>query len=810
MMAPWHARTFLGFLATAASLFGCAKTAHQESFNERFEVGPNQQLLIASMVGEGTALPSGCTMAQATFARTYFQVRYACAGLSQPATIEFRHREVAPRGSVVTAQFTLIPFGARGVPPDLLTAIVARVRTQEGQWRWVGHGQGGPIPPPRGPPVLRPAPAVPYDVPVPHDVPALRLDVPAPPAVPAPLPVLPVRVGTPDAGARLGVTPTPPPPPAPTADAGPALVAPASPSLAPPLAPLGPTISAPAEDLRERGPGSVGLLDVLNDGVLLYLAGLVFVLLAIRRQLRDIPSWVGPALAGVVLGGAVLRFALAPVAPLNAWSYSRIIPLARHSYDGVVLPLLSRLTGATFRLNAVNFAAGIAIAAATPLVLFAHARYVLKDWRSALAAAAILAALPLHLRFSHSDVEILQTLLTSSLTFVVLYGALTDDSARWRAACFIALPLLCVATYYSRPEAIIFFPLDLGGVAIAWTTTPRARRALAAVLVSAAAVFSVFTHLLVRYRQNLDDGLSLRTLRTAFDTLLSPRFNMLLSPWSTPPGLVVAAVIGAVYLWRQGERARAVFLVLWLLAFFVVHSYVIPTVPAMQARYHLNLVTPFVLLAAAATPALLRAPTFARIGAALYLLASPWLHRGFIRDVDYFEMREFAFLESVRGRIPDRCTVLEFQPALSTADPTRTHASRLARVGARIRGGVTRWAWNIVPLGEIAPARSGEEPREVLSAAARAVIQRPPPCLMVYLGLTCRSHRPLATPVAPVCEEVRAALDLEPVSETRFRSNIYDSVSVGRIVVGPDGRTQTTHALENDSEVALGLYRQRR
>lgn len=817
-MATWHARTLPWLLAIVASLFGCSKPGRAPtSFNERFEIGPDQQQLVATMTGEGAALPGGCTLGRATFGRTYFQASYSCPGLAQPAMIEFRHREVAPPGSVVTAQFTLIPFGSRGVPPALLAAITARVRAQEDRWHWVGHGQGGPVPPPRGPPSpAAPAPAPtappppPHDAAAPHDAAphdvtrAVSLDATSrdvPRDVPAPPPP------SLDAGARLAVAPPPPPPP-PHVDAGPAVDAWTPPSP-PPAAPPGPVNTPRREDFGEHAPRVMSLVDGLTDGVLIYLAGLVFVLLVIRRQLRDTPAWVGPALAAIVLGGALLRLAVSPVAPLNAWSYTRIIPLAKYSYEGLLLPLLSRVTGATFLLDEVNFAAGFAIAAATPLVLFAHARYVLKDWRSALAAAAILALLPMHLRFSHSDVEILQALLTSSFTFVVLYCALTDASPWWRAACFVALPLLCIATYDARPEAIIFFPLDLGGVVIAWSATPRARRALAAALITASAAFSIVTHLLVRYRHNLDDGLSLRTLRTAIETLFSLRFNMLLNPWSTPPGLVVAAAVGAALLWRRGDRARSAFLLLWLLTFFVVHSYVAPAVPAMQARYHLNLITPFVLLAAAATPALLRAPPWARLGAALYLLASPVLHRGFVRDVDYFEMREFAFLQSVRGRIPDRCTVLEFQPALSTTAPVSTHASRLGRIGSRIHDGISRWSWRVVPLGELAPSRPGEEPREVLSARARAMIATPPSCLMVYLGLTCRSHRPRSSEVAPVCEEVRAALDLAPVAEARFRSRIYDSVSVGRIVVGADGRTHAVRALTDGSEVSLGLYRRR-
>lgn len=565
---------------------------------------------------------------------------------------------------------------------------------------------------------------------------------------------------------------------------------------------------APPPNFGEHGPVSLNLDDLLEDGVVLYLAGLAFVLLVIRRQLREEPRWVPWGLAGVVTGGAAVRLAMAPVAPLNAWSYVRVIPLAERSYEGVVLPLASRALGLTVHLTAVIFSAGFALAAAAPLVLFAHARYVLKDGRSALAAAAILALLPLHIRFSHCDVEILQSLLTSSFTFVVLYCALTDASPSWRAACFLALPLLCLATYYARPEAIVFFPLDLGGVLVASSASPRGRRALASALISAAAVFSVVNHLLTHYRHNVDDGLSVRTLHTAATTLFSLRHDMILNPWSSPPGLVLLAALGAATLWRAGERGRMAFLALWFLAFFVVHSYVVPTVPAMTARYHLNLVTPFVLLAAAATPALLRAPVWVRVAAALYVVASPLVHRAFIRDVDYFEMREFAFLTAVRDRIPDRCTVLEFQPAVSTDNPSLLHGSRLARVGSILDRGAARWSWEVVPLGVLPPLRPGEEPREVLSPAARAILRTPRPCTMLYLGLTCASHRPLSAPEAPVCAEARATLDLVPVAETRFRSRVYDSVAVGRLV-SIDGATHTVHALHDGSEVRLGLYRVR-
>ena len=95
----------------------------------------------------------------------------------------------------------------------------------------------------------------------------------------------------------------------------------------------------------------------------------------------------------------------------------------------------------------------------------------------------------------------------------------------------------------------------------------------------------------------------------------------------------------------------------------------------------------------------------------------------------------------------------------------------------------------------------------MLSPEARAVLHERPPCLMVYLGLTCFSHRPRSAREAPVCEQIRAALDLEPIAETRFRSHVYDTVSVGRVVMDSSGVTHTVRTLRG--EVELGLYRVR-
>ncbi len=569
--------------------------------------------------------------------------------------------------------------------------------------------------------------------------------------------------------------------------------------------PPGPRIASSPRPGGPR-PAGGGLVAVLTDGVLLSIAGLAFTLLVIRRLLRGAPARDSWALAGITLGGLLLRLAIAREAPMTAWSYARTVPLAAHAYGGVMLSAISRLTGATFRLAETIHHATLFLAVAAPLVMFAHAHYVLKDRRSALAAAAMLALLPLHIRFSHSDVEIVQSLLTSSLTFVVLYCAVTDPSPRWRLVCFGALPLLCVATYTARPEAIVFYLLDLGGIVVVSRDAPRARRLLAAALMTVAAAFSVVTFLLVLHRQNINQGLSVQTLRTALATFFSPRLNMLLNPWSSAPGLTVLALVGGVSLWRRGEARRAVFLLCWLVGFFVVHSYVTPTALAMQARYHLNLATPFVLLAAAATPALLQGPRWMCLLVVAYLAAMPVAHLRFERDVDYFEMREYEFLRGARDLVPEGCTVLEFQPATNTAVASMRHASRLERFAERIRRGVAGPAWNVVSLGALPSSRA---PAEVLTPEALELLRQPPRCLMVYEGLTCWSHRPASSPLAPACAALHEAIDLTPVASARYRSHVYDSVNVGRTVVDASGATHSVLSLQDGDEVVLTLYRAR-
>ncbi|MEZ4390537.1 MAG: hypothetical protein R3A48_05530 [Polyangiales bacterium] len=513
------------------------------------------------------------------------------------------------------------------------------------------------------------------------------------------------------------------------------------------------------------------------DGALLSAALLAFLLAALRRHTRDGPRWLLPAALGVAALGLGLRLALSPQAPMNAWPYSRVVPLAGAIYSGGALGAASRAMRFEVSLVDLIFSVDLALAALTPAALFVHARAMLRDHRVALAAALLLATLPSHLRFSRSDVEFLQSLLLSSLAFTALYGALTDDDRRWRVACSAVLPALCLGTYLTRPENLVFFPLDLAAFAVAATgaTIPRRRVLLVGALVAAPAALAAWAHLFAHYRAELAEGLSRRTLQTAWETLRSTRYNTLINPSVTPPWVTAGAVLGLGVMWRSPLRRKGLFLLGWLAVFFVVHSYIRPHEVAMQARYHLHLVTPLILLAASVTPALApRAPWLMALLAALSV-TTPWLYRGFVRDTAFYEMREFAFLRRETARVPRGCRVIEFRGVPDAAHPAHHFDSRLQRFANRLTDGTLRPAYDVVTADEVVPG----DPVERVSREARALLEARDGCVMLYLGLSCVAQRPVGTREAPICEALRTWGPLERVASETITGRVYDSMNIG-------------------------------
>ena len=545
-----------------------------------------------------------------------------------------------------------------------------------------------------------------------------------------------------------------------------------------------------------------------QDPAMGLLGALVFLLAFVWRMLRAEARGVGWALAAIVVAGAALRLGLAVEAPMNAFSFSRVLPLAAQVFRGPLLGWYTAHAGADVYFTTVQAWSNFALAACMPLVFFAHARLLLGDARSALVAALLMAFLPMHIRFARSDVSFIASLLDSSFTFVALYGWLTDRSRAWRLACLALLPVMALATYQARAENIVFVALDLGALGLyLGRGAPRHRVLVAAAVTLAVGAYCVVTDLLVRDRALVSEGLRLATLVNAVVIFFNARFNTLVNAWMTPPLLPLLALAGGVTLWRQGERRRALFLAAWLATFFLVHSFVRPSTVAMQARDHLHLMSPFRLLAAAATPRVLALPRPAQAALLAWALLMPALHRGFIRDTAYTEMQEYAFLRRVRGRIAPSCTVLEFGPALRTPHPVSYGALRAERMTLALRRGLRR-SPDALNLGVIAPTETRPDAPETL-ALSDDFVARPPDCLYFYESAACVMQSPTPGRRAPVCEAMHQRFALELIAEERHPVRVYDETTLHRwMLVGHevrlwpagDGRGVVAH---------LALYRVR-
>lgn len=516
-----------------------------------------------------------------------------------------------------------------------------------------------------------------------------------------------------------------------------------------------------------RFPG--GLLGWAFDGLLMFLvlAGVAGVLL--WQALRHAPRPIAGALLAVVALGIVLRLGLAPEATLEPWSYTRFMVVARMIYEG---PALAWLHPGPVYVTSVVTATVLACSLVAPIPVFSMARYLLDSDRAALTCAGLVAVLPLHIRFSHGDVSSMPSLTLIALAFGMIQAGAREPKLRWLLAMLplIAAPLLLI--FLLRPLNIMCAPLLLATLfidrGVGAERPPVATRRILAIcgVIAALTVGFGVPHLLAEFGQQVREGLSLATLGSALRVLFSFEFNALLNPRFTPPGLTVLAVVGVVDLVRRKRWRLVVFLVGWLLGSLATHAYVVPKSPFMQARYHLHLVLPFVCLAACGVEALLvrlrghrgeRALGLALLG---YLLASPLIHVGFIRDVGFNDQREWAWVHGLRETIPKECTIVEYEG--------RGAGARFARVGAHVVDGMPRRRWKVIAVPE------PEEGEDLLSEEVRRLLREPPDCAYWYEGLPCFGIRPPQTKIAPVCAALRELVAVEELERIEFVSRPYD------------------------------------
>jgi hypothetical protein len=536
-----------------------------------------------------------------------------------------------------------------------------------------------------------------------------------------------------------------------------------------------------ADEAREHPYESRGLAllrDWSSDGLLLLTLFSVVLVVLVLHNLRGTEPWMKWALLAIVLAGALVRVLLSQKVALEAWPYTRFLISARLIFRG---PGLAALHPDPIWATETITTSTLVLALMAPPAVYVHARYLLDDHRAALIAAGIIAFLPMHVRFSQTDVAFIPSVTISAMLFTLTYVA-TREPAKllgWFAVVVIGFPLALV--FLLRPLNIMHYALLMTvpwvnhGVYSEKLAPNWPRVAVAFTIMTLVTAFAGIPWLLEDFGQQVREGLSVTTLVSAAQVLFSPRMNALLNPEFTPPGLTVLAVVGAVDLWRRGKRRLFGFLVLWLLGGLVAHAYVVPHSEYMQARYHLHLIVPFLMLAACGFELALRwlagnrerLPWLAgrRYPAAIallvgYVCASPLLHMHFIRNTEFNDAREWLFVHTLRDDIPADCTIIEYTG--NGAD------SRLDRVGAYVENGVPRARWLVHEIPAPAPGEP-EIPEEV-----RALLLDPPECLYWYEGLPCFGNKPIQYPKAPACEAIEGFVELEKVTGTSFASAIYD------------------------------------
>lgn len=539
-----------------------------------------------------------------------------------------------------------------------------------------------------------------------------------------------------------------------------------------------------------------------TDGLFLSLIAATYLALLLARVLRRSPPQTGLILLGVVILSAAMRLLISREAILTAWTYTRVVPLARAISNGVLFDFLEGYVGRPIFLTELIFNTNFVMASLTPLPLFLHANFLLKDTRIALAAAAMLAVLPMHITFARSDVYFMQSLFFSSLAFATLYSELSDPSKAWRIISLLFLGPLLYTVFLARPLNLIFHPLLLATIFVTvGREIPRERRWIAAVVVTIPAILDVLLNLLVGYSSQVQEGLGLRTLWQAAAMLINPYLNTIVNPRVTPLLIPILMVLGVTTLWRSGKKPIALYLLGWLVAFFVTHAYIMPFRTTMMARYHLHLVTPALLMAAAATPRLLQLGRLPKVALAGYLLACPLLHLGFERDVDFSIQKEFEFLTNLREVVPPDCTIIEYIGPNNCVRGPRVQ--RVAAYAGKSRP--PRWP----TLQLIGPPRAHgldqTPPHGAVDIDALDSAVGEAQCVLFYEGNLCRSFGKSWSELAPTCNDIHERYTLEVVAEAQYTEYVYDPADArgGCSAPPPGGR----YPAPPTDEARLRLYR---
>lgn len=375
-------------------------------------IPPGREERLADMLGRGVALPGGCAWAGARVDHDHVTSRYKCDGVPAEVSVDLVHPRAGAGAAAHTKQFALRP--GPGFPPALLDALADRVREREATWSW-GN--------PRTAVVTTIRPKVARGTWQREAIAGLL-------AVAQYAVVLAVglrRKGQLKAGVERA-------------------------SMALAIAGAGliwTIVYAPGDRLELAE-------DALLAAALLGIAASLWIG---RRALAEIarpPTRLHAGLlAAIVVAGAAARFAIEPL-PWHAFNWmeslaDRVIGSTQRWY-GEGFPVFMRIPFALgLPVDRAIFAGNRVVGLLSPLALYALDRAVFADPRKALASAALLALLPLHVLLSASET---MQMLPSFFSIVAL--ALFAAHARTGSRALLAGAMLAMIwAPLSRPEGAL-------------------------------------------------------------------------------------------------------------------------------------------------------------------------------------------------------------------------------------------------------------------------------------------------------------------------------------------------------------------
>lgn len=503
---------------------------------------------------------------------------------------------------------------------------------------------------------------------------------------------------------------------------------------------------------------------LLSDGFAISLLGAVLAIFLAWHVLSTAPLFVKIAFPLTVLTGAVLRLALAPAIFLGAWPWSRFWPNVGVIWTSPLFAIFADTLGSEVYLTDLMLWANFGYACLMPVVLFVHASQLLRDNRAGLAAAAIVAVSPHHIRYSISEDAFVPSLVLTSLAFALIHTFMRDPARRWRWLALVALPFALWPGYLLRPLNILFVVVYLGAIALLHPEdSPRRRRIIAGLVVLGVGALA-FVDFLSDHQATVTDATTnpLWIFRL-FLILFWPPLNMIIHPLATAPAVLLFAIIGFWSLRRRGERRLAYFLLGWLTLFLVTHSYVV--METMQPRYHLHLLVPFTLLASTGAVEIFRRSRRGFALAALTIVLAPWIGRAWIQNIAYADTLEYPFVRKARDLVPGGCTVFEYAASEG--------ASRFKRISERLANRHYDEKFSTFVLEPSSP--DSGEPEALNTALRQAIAQAPGTCVYIYEGLNCWGLKRQEEHYAPECEALSRAAPLETVMEEQIPFRQYDT-----------------------------------